>query len=74
MSVELFTFDALAGHLKCSPETARSLANRLRLPRSRSNDGQTLVNIGMLIDAVEIAGVCRQHRQCTFVLSGDGGR
>jgi hypothetical protein len=55
MSVELFTFDALAQHLKCSPDTARSLADRLCLPRSSSSDGQTLVNIGMLIDAVEIA-------------------
>jgi hypothetical protein len=54
MNVELLTLAAVSEHLKCSPETARSLANQLRLPSSRSNDGNMLVSIGGLIDAVEI--------------------
>ena len=38
---------ALAERLTISPEAARALAKQLRLPRSRSNDGKTLVSIDM---------------------------
>jgi cell division protein FtsB len=45
MSVELLTYADLAERLKTSPEAARSLAKRLRLPRSRGNDGKARVAI-----------------------------
>lgn len=47
MSVETLTYAALAERLKISPEAARSLAKRHRLPRSRSNDGKTLVTVDL---------------------------
>src|SRR5271169_5940308 len=50
MSIEQLTYAALAERLNCSPEAARSLAKRLRLPRQRGNDGKTLV----AIDVAEI--------------------
>ncbi len=45
MSVETLTYGALGAHLKISPEAARSLAKRLRLPRSLSDDGKALVSV-----------------------------
>ena len=33
--------------LKTSPEAARAVAKRLRLPRSRANDGKTLVSVDL---------------------------
>jgi hypothetical protein len=41
--IEQLTYVALAERLGCSPEAARSLVKRLRLPRQRGNDGKTLV-------------------------------
>ena len=40
----MLTYAGLAERLKISPEAARALAKRLRLQRSRSNDGKTLVS------------------------------
>jgi chromosome segregation ATPase len=51
VTVETLTYAALAERLKISPEAARSLVKRLRLPRTRSNDGKTLV----AVDLSEIA-------------------
>ncbi|MFB9262924.1 hypothetical protein ACFFWD_07015 [Bradyrhizobium erythrophlei] len=45
MSVESLTYADLGAHLKISREAARSLARRPRLPRSRSDDGQTWVSV-----------------------------
>ena len=47
MSVETLTYAALGAHLKISPEAARSLAKRLRLPRSLSHDGKALVTVDL---------------------------
>ena len=47
MSVETLTYSALAARLKISPEAARSLAKRLRLPRSLSDDGKALVSVDL---------------------------
>jgi hypothetical protein len=47
MSVEMLTYAALGAHLKVSPEAARSLAKRLRLPRSLSHDGKALVSVDL---------------------------
>jgi chromosome segregation ATPase len=45
MSIEMLTYEALAARLEISPEAARAVARRLRLPRSRSSDGKALVNV-----------------------------
>ncbi len=45
MSIETLTYAALAAHLKISAEAARSLARRLRLPRSLSDEGKALVSV-----------------------------
>ena len=47
MSVESLTYAALGERLKISREAARSLAKRLRLPRSLSDDGKALVSIDL---------------------------
>src|ERR1700736_2393556 len=47
MSVEALTYAALGTRLKISPEAARSLAKRRRLPRSLSDDGKALVSVDL---------------------------
>jgi hypothetical protein len=47
MPVEMLTYAELGERLKISPEAARALVKRHRLPRSRSNDGKTLVQIDL---------------------------
>jgi hypothetical protein len=47
MSVEILTYGALGARLNISPEAARSLAKRLRLPRSLSQDGRALVSVDL---------------------------
>jgi hypothetical protein len=47
MSVEALTYAALGTRLKVSPEAARSLAKRRRLPRSLSDDGKALVSVDL---------------------------
>ena len=47
MSVETLTYAALGACLKISPEAARSVAKRLRLPRSLSGDGKALVTVDL---------------------------
>ena len=47
MSVETLTYAALGARLKISPEAARSLARRFRLPRSLSDDGKALVSVDL---------------------------
>ena len=48
MSVETLTYAALGARLKISPEAARLLAKRLRLPRSLSDDdGKALVSVDL---------------------------
>jgi hypothetical protein len=47
MSVEPLTYAALGARLKISREAARSLAKRLRLPRSLSDDGKALVSVDL---------------------------
>jgi hypothetical protein len=45
VTIENLTYAALAERLKISPEAARALVKRMRLPRHRSNDGKTLVSV-----------------------------
>jgi hypothetical protein len=47
MSVEILTYQALGARLNISPVAARSLARRLRLPRSLSDDGKALVSVDL---------------------------
>jgi hypothetical protein len=47
MSVDTLTYGALGARLKISPEAARSLARRLGLPRSLSDDGKALVSFDL---------------------------
>jgi hypothetical protein len=47
MPVETVTYAALGARLTISPEAARSLAKRLQLPRSRSDDGKALVSVDL---------------------------
>ena len=47
MPVEMLTYAVLGARLKISPEAARSLAKQLRLPRSLSHDGKTLVSVDL---------------------------
>jgi len=47
MSVEPLTYAALGARLRISREAARSLAKRLRLPRSLSDDGKALVSVDL---------------------------
>ena len=47
MPVEMLTYAELGDRLKISAEAARALVKRHRLPRSRSNDGKTLVHIDL---------------------------
>jgi chromosome segregation ATPase len=47
MSVEILTYAALGARLNISHEAARSLARRLSLPRSLSNDGKALVSVDL---------------------------
>jgi len=47
MSVETLTYAALSARLKISLDAARSLARRLRLPRSLSDDGKALVSVDL---------------------------
>ena len=47
MPVETMTYAALGARLMISAAAARSLAARLRLPRSVSDDGKTLVTVDL---------------------------
>jgi hypothetical protein len=47
MPVEMLTYAELGERLKVSSEAARALVKRHRLPRSRSNDGKTLVQVDL---------------------------
>jgi chromosome segregation ATPase len=47
MSVEILTYGALGARLNISPLAARSLARRLGLPRSLSDDGKALVSVDL---------------------------
>ena len=47
MAIEMLNYADLAARLKISPEAARALAKRLRLPRSRGNDGNALVSFDL---------------------------
>ena len=47
MPAKQLTFAQIAEHLSVSPEAARAIVKRHRLPRSRRNDGKTLAAIDL---------------------------
>ena len=47
MPIETLTYAALGARLTISPKAARSLAKRLRLPRSLSDAGKALVSVDL---------------------------
>ena len=47
MAAEMLTYSQLGARLSCSPEAARALVRRLRLPRQKANDGKVLVSIDL---------------------------
>ncbi len=47
MPIEALTYAALGARLKISPKAARSLAKRLALPCSLSDDGKALVSVDL---------------------------
>src|SRR5215468_5359301 len=55
MPIETLTYAAFGARLNISPGAARSLAKRLKLPRSLSDDGKALVSV----DLAEIRHVPR---------------
>jgi hypothetical protein len=71
MPAEQLTYAQIAERLSVSPEAARAIVKRHRLPRSRSNDGKTLA----AIDLKEIrhkplpARSPRGHRSVTGVVA-----
>jgi len=48
MPIEMLTYAELGARLNISPEAARSLAKRLRLPRSLSDNGKALVSVDLI--------------------------
>src|ERR1700746_3673774 len=47
MAIDTLTYAELCARLAISPTAARSLAKRLRLPRSLSDDGKALVSVDL---------------------------
>jgi hypothetical protein len=47
MPVEMLTHADLAQRFRISSEAARAIAKRLRLPRSRANDGKALISVDL---------------------------
>ena len=47
MPVEQLTYAQIAERLGVSSEAARAIVKRMRLPRSRANDGKTLVAVDL---------------------------
>jgi hypothetical protein len=47
MSIESLTYAELGDRLGASPEAARSLARRLRLPRAPGNDGKVRITVDL---------------------------
>jgi DNA repair exonuclease SbcCD ATPase subunit len=47
MPIETLTYAAFGARLNISPGAARSLAKRLKLPRSHSDDGKALVSVDL---------------------------
>src|SRR5271166_1282456 len=47
MATEMLSYSQFGERLNCSPEAARALVRRLRLPRQKANDGKVLVSVDL---------------------------
>ena len=47
MPIEMLNYSQLGQRLRCSPEAARALVRRMRLPRQKANDGKVLVSVDL---------------------------
>jgi glutamine synthetase adenylyltransferase len=47
MPIEMLSYSQFGERLGCSPEAARALVKRLRLPRQKANDGKVLVSVDL---------------------------
>lgn len=47
MPIEMLNYMELGQRLRCSPEAARALVRRMRLPRQKANDGKVLVSVDL---------------------------
>jgi hypothetical protein len=47
MATEMLSYSQLGERLSCSPEAARALVRRLRLPRQKANEGKVLVSVDL---------------------------
>ena len=47
MAIEMLSYSQLGERLNCSPEAARALVRRLRLPRQKANNGKALVSVDL---------------------------
>src|SRR4249919_580691 len=47
MGTEMLSYNQLGDRLNCSPEAARALVKRMRLPRQKANDGKVLVSVDL---------------------------
>jgi hypothetical protein len=65
MPVEMLTYADLGERLTISPEAARALVKRHRWPRSRANDGKTLVQVDLTEISHSQSPGSRKHRPVT---------
>src|SRR5262245_45928546 len=63
MPTEQLTYVQIAERLGISPEAARAIVKRNRLPRTRSNDGKTLAAIDL--EEIRHKPLPRGHREVT---------
>jgi hypothetical protein len=47
MPIEMLSYSQFGERLGCSPEAARALVKRLRLPRQKANDGRVIVSVDL---------------------------
>lgn len=71
MPTEQLTYAQIAERLRVSPEAARAIVKRHRLPRSRSNDGKTLavIDLGEIRHKPLPARSPRGHQSVTDVVA-----
>ncbi len=57
--IEQLTYAQIAERLGVSPEAARAIVKRNRLPRSRANDGKTLVAVDLWMSCTPLSAALR---------------
>jgi hypothetical protein len=65
--IEQLSYVQLAERLSVSPEAARAVVKRNRLPRSRANDGKTLVSVDL--EELQHKPLARGHQSVTELVA-----